>query len=118
LRTFNEWVLLQEDTIWEKHGRDLPSIFKSTHYALPTYQQLEEFSDYPELTAEEIVQGFGYTIVGRGVSSPDNCKKIVESIRLLVERYPDRLEYKEALTKAEEEAKIKLEKWRRGVRFP
>ena len=117
VKTFNEWVKLQECTIWEDH-KDLPSIFTRTYYALPTTEQVEEFEKYPNLTAEEIVQGFGYTIVGRGVSSPDNCKKIIESIRLLVDRYPDREEYKEALAQAKEQARVKMERWKQGVAFP
>ena len=109
--------VVNENTIWERH-EELPSIFTRTYYALPTSEQIEEFEKFQHLTAEEIVQGFGYTIVGRGVSSPDNCKKIVESIRMLVDRYPENEAYQHALVKAQEEAKVKLEKWKRGVAFP
>jgi hypothetical protein len=115
--TFTEWMSLRESTIWEKPG-DLPSIFMSTYYALPTSKQLDEFQKYPDLSVDDIVQGFGYTIVGRGTSSPDNCQKIIEAIRMLAERYPERAVYKEALEKAKESARIKLEKWQRGVAFP
>lgn len=126
MKSFNEWVSGREaqvicegteGTIWERH-KQLPSIFTRTYYALPTSEQVEEFQDFQHLTAEDIVQGFGYTIVGRGVSSPDNCKKIVESIRMLTERYPDNEAYKDALVKAQEEAEVKLAKWKSGVRFP
>ena len=115
--TFNEWLVLRESTLWERH-KELPSMFTSTHYALPTARQLDEFEHSPDLSVDDIVQGFGYTIVGRGVSSPDNCQKIVESIKLLAERYPEREVYKEALVRAKEDAKIKLEKWKNGVTFP
>jgi hypothetical protein len=108
VKTFNEWVQIQEGTIWEDHKSNLPSIFTRTYYALPTTEQVEEFEKYPNLTAEEIVQGFGYTIVGRGVNSPENSKKIIESIRMLVDRYPDREEYKEALAQAKERAREKF----------
>lgn len=117
MQTFNEWIVLRESTLWERH-KELPSIFTATYYSLPTSMQLDEFQEYPDLSVEDIVQGFGYTIVGRGVSSPDNCQKIIESIRMLSERYPDREVYKAALVKAKEDAKVKLEKWQRGVMFP
>ena len=117
VQTFNEWVKLRESNLWERH-KELPSIFMRTYYALPTLEQLEEFQQYPHLTAEDIHQGFGYTIVGRGVSSPTNCQKIIDSIKMLVDRYPEREVYKEALNKAREEAKVKLERWRNGVAFP
>jgi len=116
-KTFNEWIMLRESTVWENH-KNLPSIFTRTHYALPTLEQVEEFQKYPNLSVDDIVQGFGYTIVGRGVSSPDNCQKIIESIKMLIVRYPEREVYREALLKAKEDAKIKLEKWQRGVVFP
>lgn len=93
-------------------------MFTMTHYALPTPKQLDEFQEYPNLSADDIYQGFGYTIVGRGVSSPDNCQKIIESIKMLATKYPERKAYKEALLKAEESAKIKLDKWQKGVVFP
>lgn len=96
VRTFSEWVQVRENTIWERH-KQLPSIFTRTYYALPTSEQVEEFEQFPHLTAEEIVQGFGYTIVGRGVNSPENSRKIVESIRMLVDRYPEQEAYKDAL---------------------
>lgn len=116
--TFSEWVALKEsNTIWEKY-ENLPSIFTRTYYALPTTEQLDEFKDHPHLTVEDIVQGFGYTIVGRGVSSPDNMQKIIKSIQMLVDRYPEKDVYKEALVKAKEEAKVKLDRWNRGVVFP
>ncbi len=106
VQSFNEWVALRENkqsTIWERHGVDnLPSIFRMTYYALPTGQQLDEFQQYPDLTAKDILQGFGYTIVGRGVDSPKNKQMVVDSIKMLVDKYPDNDVYKEALTLAKE----------------
>lgn len=111
---FKVWV---ESTIWEKH-KELPSIFTRTYYALPTKEQIEEFKNYQDLSVDDIVQGFGYTIVGRGVNSPDNCQKIVQSIEMLANQYPERKVYKEALVKAKRNAEVKLEKWQKGVAFP
>lgn len=88
MKTFNEWVEEKK-----------PSIFRSTYYALPTEEQLNEFGDYPDLTSDEIVDGFGYTIIGRGMNSPENKQKIIQSIEMLIEKYPDRKTYKEALEK-------------------
>ena len=99
---FNEWMVLRESILWEKH-RELPSIFKRTYYALPTAEQLEEFQKYPNLSVEDIVQGFGYTIIGRGVRSDENCQKIIESIKMLIEKYPEQQIYKEALAKAQKD---------------
>ncbi len=102
IRSFNEWLFLQESNMWERYGENLPSMFRMTHYALPTQQQLDEFQNYPDLTADDIVQGFGYTIVGRGVNSPRNTKMIIDSIQMLADRYPESKTYKEALAIARE----------------
>lgn len=107
-QSFNEWMALRESTqstIWERHGEQLPSLFRRTYYALPTEQQLEEFQQYPGLTAADIIQGFGYTIVGRGVDGPKNKQMIVDSIQMLVNRYPKNSTYKEALALAKEQQK-------------
>lgn len=101
IQTFDEWVLIRESTIWERH-KELPTIFKSTYYDVPTTEQVEEFQRFPHLTPEDIIQGFGYTIVGRGVNSPENDRKIIESIKKLVDRYPDNESYQVALVKAKE----------------
>jgi hypothetical protein len=115
MKKFNEWMKqresnLCESNLWERH-KELPSLFMRTHYALPTQEQLEEFQEYPNLTAEDIVQGVGYTIVGRSINSQSNFQKIIESIKMLVDRYPERKTYQEALTKAKEEAR----EWRNNL---
>lgn len=97
LQTFNEW--LQENNLWERH-KELPSIFRRTYYALPTSEQIEEFALYKNLTADDILDGFSYTIIGRGMKNPDNDKKIVNSIQMLVDRYPENKTYQDALVKA------------------
>lgn len=105
VQSFNEWMSLRESNLWERHGENLPSIFRRTYYALPTNEQIEEFQQYPDLTAKDILQGFGYTIVGRGVDSPKNKQMIVDSIQMLSDRYPEKQAYKEALVLAKEQQK-------------
>lgn len=89
-------------TIWERF-KDLPSYFRRTHYALPTPEQIEEFDKYPALTPDDIGQGVGYTIVGRGMRGQSQQQQIVQAIRMLVDRYPDRAVYQDALAAAESE---------------
>lgn len=96
MQTFNEWMELKE----VKHSK--PSIFRRTYYALPTTEQIEEFKDYPALTAEDINQGFGYTIVGRGISNTESINKIIESIQMLINRFPENKVYQTALRLAKQ----------------
>lgn len=67
---------------------------------MPTREQVEEFQQYPYLSSDDILDGFNYTIVGRGIQCPSNSKKIIDSIGMLVDRYPDNAVYQEALVKA------------------
>ncbi len=76
----------------------LPSIFRATIYRMPTAQELEEVNKY-NLSADDIAQGFSYTMIGRGVKSQQNSKQIVDSITQLSKMYPDNSAYKQALTK-------------------
>ena len=52
-----------------------PSIFQYTIYRLPTKEELEEFKNF-NLSAEDINQGFGYTIVGRGMMDGKNKQMV------------------------------------------
>jgi hypothetical protein len=74
-----------------------PSIFQYTTYRLPSEDELKEFENYPNLTAEDIENGFGYTMIGRGILSETNKKLIQEGIKMLIEKYPDDNRYKDAL---------------------
>jgi len=73
-----------------------PVIFTYTTYRLPTDEELDEFKLFPNLTAKDIIDGFGYTIIGRGFNSKENEKKIEDSIKLLLKKYPDNKEYQQA----------------------
>jgi hypothetical protein len=86
-----------------------PSIFNHTIYRLPTDEELNEINNY-DLSADEIFNGFGYTIIGRGITSTKNKQMIIKSIEMLCEKYPDNAIYLEALNKAKEKYNIIDEK--------
>jgi hypothetical protein len=79
-----------------KEDRSMPTIFTRTIYRLPTHEELFEVNNY-QLEADEIVKGFSYTIIGRGMRSPSNVNMIKESIKMLCDLYPENPEYKKAL---------------------
>lgn len=74
-----------------------PSIFQYTIYRLPTDEELKEFKNYPNLTAKDIENGFGYTMIGRGIKSGKNIKMIQDGIKMLINKYPAYKRYKEVL---------------------
>lgn len=78
-----------------------PSIFQSTIYRLPSNKELEEIND-SELNSDEILNGFKYTIVGRGMMSDKNKQMIIKSIKMLLDLYPENESYKKALESAEQ----------------
>jgi hypothetical protein len=78
-----------------------PSIFNHTIYRLPTDEELNEINNY-DLSADEIFNGFSYTIIGRGITSTENKQKIIKSIEMLCEKYPENIEYLTALSLAKE----------------
>jgi hypothetical protein len=74
-----------------------PSFFSRTHYAVPTDEQLEEIHNFPNLTAKEIYQGFGYSIIGRGMRGAGGTDETLRKAHAaLVAKYPDNPVYKEA----------------------
>ena len=76
-----------------------PSIFMRTIYRLPNNIELAEVNDF-NMKAEQVLNGFWYTIVGRGILDSENKQMIVNSIQKLRELYPENEEYKTALEKA------------------
>ena len=68
--------------------KEKPSIFKKTIYRLPTKDELEEVHSF-QLTPEELNQGFGYTIVGRGMLFDKQKEMIIESLQMLLDMYPE-----------------------------
>lgn len=73
-----------------------PNIFLHTTYRLPTKEDLIDIDNH-HLNAKEIVNGFGYTVVGRGINSSKNHDMIIKSIEMLCNQFPDNDEYKKAL---------------------
>jgi len=92
LKTFNNFL--------NESYKQNPKFFSYTHYKLPNEEELKDINNYG-LSSNEILNGFKYSIVGRGVMSKDNKIKIIESIKMLCNLYPDNTEYKKALIDAE-----------------
>lgn len=90
LKKFNESLILSDN----------PDIFKRTIYRIPTESELENVDSF-KLSSSEILDGFKYTIVGRGIFSQKNKNMIIESIKLLCELFPENIEYKKSLLEAE-----------------
>lgn len=74
-----------------------PSIFQYTIYRLPSYDEIMEFANFPNLSADEILKGFKYTMIGRGILSKENKNMIQESLKMLINNYPNIQQYKDAL---------------------
>src|SRR5689334_10667967 len=89
------------ESLWDS-GKSLPKIFNRTIYRLPTEEELEDVHDH-ELTPQDIVDGFSYTIIGRGMNSPKNSQMIIQSITMLSQKFPEDEVYRKALADALEE---------------
>jgi len=77
------------------------NVFTSTIYRLPTDEELKKFDKFPDMTAQEILGEFQYTIVGKGIMSEKNQNLIIKSIQRLIELFPDYETYKGALQLAD-----------------
>lgn len=86
--------------LFDNHqSQQKPKIFQSTIYRLPNKEELENVNSF-NLNAEEILDGFSYTIIGRGIFSDKNKEMIIQSIKMLCDLFPENSEYKTALKKA------------------
>jgi hypothetical protein len=85
-----------------------PSIFQYTIYRLPTEDEIAEFTKFPDLTADDILKGFSYTMIGRGILSESVKKMINDGIKMLVDKYPHNQHYSDALEMAHGLKKFKL----------
>lgn len=100
-----EKYYINESNIWDTPGKNLPKIFTFTKYKLPTPEDLIDINNY-NLSADDIIQGFGYTIIGKGIRTSENINNIVNSIKMLCEAYPDNEIYNEALNKVKNKYNI------------
>jgi hypothetical protein len=82
-------------------GSNKPIIFSRTIYRIPTKEELEDVNSY-NLNSEEILNGFRYTLVGRGILDNKIKQQIIESIEMLIKLFPDNIEYENALEEAKE----------------
>lgn len=87
------------------HGDDLgatskcvPNIFSYTAYRIPTEADLDDIHRC-NLSSDQVLSGFVYTLVGKGIQSEKNIRAIVASIALLNQKHPDD-RYRTALAKA------------------
>lgn len=76
-----------------------PKIFTYTAYRLPNAEDIKEINSI-NLSAKEILDGFSYTLIGRGILSNDTKNKIIEAINMLIESNTSNEEYKKALEMA------------------
>jgi len=79
---------------------DKPSIFLRTIFRIPTYNEITGFENFPDLTVNEIVNGFAFTMIGNGIDCRKNIEFIISGIQMLVDRYPENKIYNEALVLA------------------
>jgi len=73
------------------------NVFSSTLYRIPTDEELKKFDKFPDMTAQQVLREFQYTIVGKGIMSEKNRDLIIKSIQRLIELFPDYETYKGAL---------------------
>lgn len=83
----------------EETAKHKPEIFKRTIYRDPTKEELEDVNS-KKLSAKDILSGFSYTMVGRGMLFQKQKDQIVNAITLLTDLFPENKEYKEALDEA------------------
>lgn len=93
-----------EQNMWNDDTK-LPKIFTYTKYDLPSIEDLKEI-DECHLNTEQIIDGFCYTIIGRGKRSVETDQKIYNSIKMLSEYFPYNMEYIKALNTIKEEYNI------------
>lgn len=77
-----------------------PYFFKQTYYRLPNNDELNDIINH-NLTAKQVLDGFNYTIVGRGIMNSKNKDMIIQSIKNLIILDGDNMDYKNALKQAE-----------------
>lgn len=82
-----------------------PKIFSATKYDLPSDDDLIDINNF-ELSSDDIINGFSYTIIGRGIIDDKKKQDIYKSIEMLSEKFPENKTYKEALNKIKDKYNI------------
>ena len=72
-----------------------PNFFSRTHYRLPDEDDLIDI-DRCHPTPKQIVDGFSYTIIGKGMRSAENRIMIIQSLEMLYSMFP-KAEYARAI---------------------
>lgn len=83
----------------EDNNNNKPKIFRISKYDYPSKMDLIEINAC-KLNADEILDGFSYTIIGKGINDSGKIKKIQKSIKMLADSYPEKEVYKEAYRKS------------------
>lgn len=76
-----------------------PKIFTYTSYRLPSQEELTEINS-ANLRPEEIFEGLCYTIIGKGIFNTKHKSDIIESINMLINKFPNNENYEKALNLA------------------
>jgi hypothetical protein len=79
------------------------SIFERTTYRLPNDSELDEIHRNESLSSQDIISGFSYTIIGRGIKNESTTQMIIESLQMLVNKFPECNKYNDALSQYKSE---------------
>jgi len=85
----------------ENRQNKKPSFFRSTKYREPNYEELKEIHQ-AKCSGDELRQGLGYAIIGRGIKRQQEKVMIISSIERLLKLEPDNEQYKMALKEEKE----------------
>ena len=85
----------------EKQQNKKPSFFRSTKYQEPNDEELKEIHQ-AKCSEDELRQGLGYAIIGRGIERQQEKDMIISSIERLLKLEPDNEQYKIALKNEKE----------------
>ena len=76
-----------------------PSFFRGTKYRDPSDEELREINE-SNVNSNELLQGLGYAIIGRGIERQKEKDMIINAIERLLSLQPDNEQYKIALKEA------------------
>ena len=81
-----------------------PSFFSGTKYRDPSDEELREINE-SNVNSNELLQGLGYAIIGRGIKRQKEKDMIINAIERLLSLQPDNEQYKIALKEAKKSNK-------------